>query len=100
MSENKKNTPVKKMSAAQKAAKQNIIRNLRNRSTNSKIHTLTKTFRAAILNKDQDKVTQAFKTVQSALAKARKSGTLKRNTVARRTSILAKEFKSFALGGQ
>lgn len=77
--------------SAAKRAKQNTKRALANKVVNSKMKTQVKKIRAAIQNKEKVVAEKLLKPVQSLLGKLSKSGYIKKNTMARRTSRLSKQ---------
>jgi small subunit ribosomal protein S20 len=62
---------------------------LRNRSTKSRLHTLEKGYLSLVGAGKADEATKALTTLTSALDKAAKKGTVHRSTVSRKVSRLA-----------
>ena len=77
--------------SAEKRARQTVVRTERNRARKAKIRTLTKKVDAAVTAKDKAAVTETVKAASRALNRAAGTGTLHKNTVARRVSRLAKK---------
>jgi small subunit ribosomal protein S20 len=78
--------------SSEKRAKQDIKKNLNNKINESKTKTTVKKFRDAILAGDKTLAADAFKAAQAELRKLAKSGVIKANAAARRTSRLASAF--------
>ncbi|MFN7181080.1 MAG: 30S ribosomal protein S20 [Planctomycetota bacterium] len=83
---------------AEKAARQNIKRYLRNKMIKTKVKTLIKKFKEAITNKDKDNIAKLYKQAQSAIDKAWVKGVIHKNNAARKkhklSLIFNKAFKS------
>ena len=77
--------------SAEKRARQTVVRTERNRARKAKIRTLTKKVDAAVTTKDQTAITDTVKAASRVLNRAAGTGTLHKNTVARRVSRLAKK---------
>jgi small subunit ribosomal protein S20 len=74
--------------SAAKRAKQSEVRRLRNKSFVSQIKTCLKGFSATLESKDEAKVAESFKQVQSMLQKGVTKGVVHKNTAARKISRL------------
>lgn len=75
--------------SAKKRAKQNIVRNLRNRGVKSQIKTAVNKLHAAVKESPEAAATE-LKATTSVIDKASKRGVLHANTAARKISRLAK----------
>ena len=82
--------------SAKKRARQNIVRNARNRARKSQIHRLSKAVLAAIASGNQTEAVTALRAAESGFARTAQKGTLHRRTASRRISRLAQ--KVAALG--
>lgn len=76
---------------AKKRLRQDEGRNLRNRMVKSEIKTLTKRLLKAVSEGDQQQATELLRTTQSRLDMAVRKGTLHKNTVSRRKSLLQRK---------
>ena len=77
--------------SAKKRVRQTERRTLRNKIHNSVTKTVIKKVRAAIDDKNKEKALELLPEVQSRLARLAKSGVIKLNSAARRTSRLAQQ---------
>ena len=77
--------------SAKKRARQNIIRNERNKTRTSLIRGVIKKFMAAVESKDKDLSSKLFINAQSVLAKLATKGTYPKNKAARTTARLSKK---------
>lgn len=75
--------------SSEKRAKQDIKKNLNNKVNESKTKTTVKKVRDAILAGDKNLAADAFKAAQAELRKLAKTGVIKANAAARKTSRLA-----------
>jgi len=75
--------------SAAKRARQNTVRNLRNRHVLSTMRTAIKKVRAAIEKKDLANLDTLLREAQSVIGKTRKKGTIHANNAARKISRLA-----------
>lgn len=75
--------------SSEKRAKQDIKKNLVNKTNESKMKTSVKKVRDAVTAGDKSAAGEFFKAAQSELRKLAKSGVIKLNTAARRTARLA-----------
>lgn len=75
--------------SAEKRSRQTVKRTERNKARTSQVRTELKKLRAAIAEGNKETATKLLVTVQSLLAKLAKSGIIKANNAARRTSRLA-----------
>jgi len=75
--------------SAEKRARQNIVRNLRNRHNLSTMRTSIKKLRDAIEKKDVANLNALLRETQSVIAKTCKKGTIHHNNMARRIGRLA-----------
>jgi small subunit ribosomal protein S20 len=76
--------------SAEKRARQNIVRNARNRANLSALRTAVKKVREAIEKKDLTNIDALLKNAQSVIGKTKKKGTIHANNAARKTSRLAR----------
>ncbi len=77
--------------SSEKRAKQDIKKNLVNKVNESKTKTAVKKVRDAIIAGDKKGATDLLQTAQAELRKLAKTGVIKLNTSARRTSRLASQ---------
>lgn len=77
--------------SSEKRARQDIKKNLANKVNESKTKTAVKKVRDAILAGDKKVAAEALKSAQAELRKLAKTGVIKLNTSARRTSRLASQ---------
>ncbi len=77
--------------SAAKRARQTKVRTTRNRSTQHKLKTLSRSSTAAFAAKDKKSAAEKVRELSSALDRAVKSGTIHRNTANRRKSALARK---------
>ncbi len=77
--------------SAKKRAKQAIKRTLVNKTKTSRVRTMVKNLRAAISENNKEKALELAPKTQSLLNKLAKSGVIKRETAARKTSRLAQQ---------
>lgn len=75
--------------SSEKRAKQDIKKNLVNKTNESQMKTSVKKVRDAIIAGDKKAAGEFFKTAQAELRKLAKTGVIKLNTAARRTARLA-----------
>ena len=75
--------------SSEKRAKQDIKKNLVNKVNESKTKTAVKKVRDALTASDKKTASAALVTAQAELRKLAKTGVIKKNTAARRTSRLA-----------
>ena len=80
--------------SSEKRAKQDIKKNLANKTNESKGKTAVKKVRDAITAGDKKTAAELLKTAQAELRKLAKTGVIKLNTAARRTSRLATQINS------
>ena len=80
--------------SSEKRAKQDIKKTLVNKVNESKGKTAVKKVRDAITAGDKNLAADLFKSAQSELRKLAKTGIIKLNTAARRTSRLASQINS------
>lgn len=80
--------------SAKKRARQIIEKRAANRAKKSRSRTFIKNLRAAIVKKDKKVALELLPTVQSLLGKMVKTGTMKKNTAARKTGRLAQQVNS------
>lgn len=76
--------------SAEKRARQNVVRNLRNRANLSAMRTAIKKVREAIEKKDLANIDALLREAQSVIGKTKKKGTIHANNAARKISRLAK----------
>ena len=81
---------------ARKRARQNITRNLRNRSYRSTIRTSIKSLLKMIQSGDKENVSTAFQSAMSAIDKGAGRGLMHKNNAARLKSRLNKRVQAFA----
>lgn len=77
--------------SSEKRAKQDIKKNLVNKTNESKSKTAVKKVRDAITAGDKKSAAELFTSAQAELRKLAKTGVIKANTAARRTSRLASQ---------
>ncbi|MDO9183638.1 MAG: 30S ribosomal protein S20 [Bacteriovorax sp.] len=75
--------------SSEKRAKQDIKKNLVNKTNESQMKTAVKKVRDAITAGDKSAAAELFKSAQAELRKLAKTGVIKLNTAARRTARLA-----------
>lgn len=75
--------------SSEKRAKQDIKKNLNNKINESKTKTVVKKVRDAILAGDKTLAVETLKSAQAELRKLAKTGVIKLNAAARKTSRLA-----------
>ncbi len=75
--------------SSEKRARQDIKKNLVNKTNESKTKTAVKKVRDAITAGDKKAAAESFTSAQAELRKLAKTGVIKPNTAARRTSRLA-----------
>jgi small subunit ribosomal protein S20 len=80
--------------SSEKRARQDIKKNLANKVNESKGKTAVKKVRDAITAGDKKAAADLLKTAQAELRKLAKTGIIKLNTAARRTSRLASQINS------
>ncbi len=80
--------------SSEKRAKQDIKKNLVNKINESKTKTAVKKVRDAITASDKKAASAALATAQAELRKLAKTGVIKKNTAARRTSRLATQLNN------
>jgi small subunit ribosomal protein S20 len=76
--------------SAEKRARQNVKRNMRNRSNLSTMRTAIKNLRDAIAKKDVANLDKLMVETQSVIAKTCKKGAIHQNNMARKISRLSK----------
>ena len=76
--------------SAEKRARQNLKRRMRNKSVRTRVKHLTKMVRSAAGEKSKEAAVVELKTAQSEIAKAAKKGVIHRRTAARKVSRLSK----------
>ena len=76
--------------SAVKRAKQNSVRNLRNKANRTRVKSVVKAVRAAVDEKSPEKARLAFATAVPEIAKAAKKGAMHRKNASRKISRLAK----------
>ncbi len=76
--------------SAEKRARQNLKRRIRNKSVRTRVKHLTKVVRSAAGDKSKEAAVVELKTAQSEIAKAAKKGVIHRRTAARKVSRLSK----------
>ena len=76
--------------SSEKRARQDIKRNERNRQIVSTMKTSIKKLRAAIANKEIEKLDELLKASQSTIAKTWKKGVIHKNNMSRKISRLTK----------
>jgi small subunit ribosomal protein S20 len=80
--------------SSEKRAKQDVKKNLRNKSHESASKSAVKKVRDAIVAGDKKSAADLLKTAQSTLRKLAKTGVIKVETAARKTSRLANQVNS------
>ena len=80
--------------SSEKRAKQDIKKNLKNKVNESKTKTAVKKVRDALVTGDKKVALEALKTAQAELRKLAKTGVIKLNTAARKTSRLASQINT------
>ncbi len=80
--------------SSEKRAKQDIKKNLTNKVNESKTKTAVKKVRDAITAGDKKEAAAVLKTAQAELRKLAKTGVIKANTAARKTSRLASQINN------
>lgn len=80
--------------SSEKRARQDIKKNLVNKMNESKGKTAVKKVRDALVAGDKKVAAEALKTAQAELRKLAKTGVIKANTAARRTSRLASQLNA------
>lgn len=80
--------------SSEKRAKQDIKKNLVNKVNESKTKTAVKKVRDAITAGDKKAAAAVLKTAQAELRKLAKTGVIKANTAARKTSRLASQINN------
>jgi small subunit ribosomal protein S20 len=76
--------------SAEKRARQNLKRRIRNKSVKTRIKHITKVVRTATSEKSKEAPVVELKTAQSEINKAAKKGVIHRRTAARKISRLSK----------
>lgn len=76
--------------SALKRAKQNLDRQIRNRSTKTRIKKVVKDVRLAATEKTKDGVAEKLTVAQSSIDKAAKKGVIHKKTAARKISRLSR----------
>jgi len=77
--------------SALKRARQNTVRQLRNRQTKTRIKSSMKKVMAAVEEKSAETASSALKAAQSVIAKASKRGVIHKNAAARKISHLTRQ---------
>lgn len=80
--------------SSEKRARQDIKKNLKNKVNESKTKTAVKKVRDALVTGDKKVALEALKTAQAELRKLAKTGVIKLNTAARKTSRLASQINT------
>jgi small subunit ribosomal protein S20 len=80
--------------SSEKRARQDIKKNLANKVAESKTKTAVKKVRDALTAGEKNVAVEALKTAQAELRKLAKTGVIKLNTAARRTSRLASQINN------
>ncbi len=80
--------------SSEKRARQDIKKNLVNKVNESKTKTAVKKVRDAITAGDKKAAAEVLKTAQAELRKLAKTGVIKANTAARKTSRLASQINN------
>ncbi len=80
--------------SSEKRAKQDIKKNLKNKVNESKTKTAVKKVRDALVAGDKKVALEALKNAQAELRKLAKTGVIKLNTAARKTSRLASQINT------
>ena len=78
------------MTSAEKRFKKSEVRRIRNKAIKTRCKTRVKQFMQAIQNKDQKAAEEQYIVLQKEFDSAHSKGVLKRNTVARKKSRMAK----------
>lgn len=81
--------------SALKRARQNVVRNERNRANKSKIKTVMRRVNEAIESQSVEKADKALQQAIPAIQKAASKGTLHRNTASRKVSRLTRQVNKF-----
>ncbi len=82
--------------SAEKRVRQNVKRNLINRSNRSKLRTQIKSLRSALISTDKAQSTELLNPTVSLIDKAVNKGLIHRNTAARHKSRLTKHVANLA----
>lgn len=82
--------------SALKRARQNTIRQARNKKSKTQVKNTIKTVMAAIEDKAQETAESALKSAQSIIDKASKKGVIHKNAASRKISHLARRIKQMA----
>ena len=82
--------------SSEKRAKQDIKKNLKNKVNESKTKTAVKKVRDALVAGDKKVALEALKNAQAELRKLAKTGVIKLNTAARKTSRLASQINNLS----
>ncbi len=77
--------------SAEKRARQNVVRNLRNSSKRTKIKTTVKKLYEVINSNDKVAAEKAFKTASSVISKAASKGIMHKMTASRKIARLSKK---------
>lgn len=80
--------------SSEKRARQDIKKNLKNKVNESKTKTAVKKVRDALTSGDKKVALEALKAAQGELRKLAKTGVIKLNTAARKTSRLASQINN------
>ncbi|OHA69008.1 MAG: 30S ribosomal protein S20 [Candidatus Wildermuthbacteria bacterium RIFCSPLOWO2_01_FULL_47_18] len=83
-------------SSAKKALRQGLKKRIQNTKVKKASRALLKKFRALVLQKDKSGAKDLLPSLQKALDKAAKTGTLKKNTASRLKSRVAKSLASLS----
>jgi small subunit ribosomal protein S20 len=88
--------------SAQKRARQNVVKNARNRSYLSSVRTALKKFRTAVASgsADTQSVENLFKSAQKSFDMAAAKGLLHKNNAARNISRMTKTLRAFLAKGE
>lgn len=81
--------------SALKRARQNVVRNERNRANKSKIKTVMRRVNEAIESQSVENADKALQQAIPAIQKAASKGTLHRNTASRKVSRLTRQVNKF-----
>ncbi len=92
----KEQTTLATHKSAIKRAKQNEIRNLRNKSNRTRVKNVIKHVRAAIEEQSSDKARAALATAVPVIQKAAKQGAIHRKNASRKISRLARQVNVIA----
>ncbi len=84
--------------SAAKRARQNIVRNERNRARRSKVRTFVKSVMTALESGDKELATASLRSAESEMTRAAGKGVYHKKTVSRKISRLAKAIKALATG--